>query len=232
MRRACTEDELLAQWTLAPEERLLVLGRAGTQSLGFAMLLKFLQAEGRFPRDPYEIPAAAVAYVAQQLQVSTDGWVDYDWKGRTVKYHRAAIREALGFRESTVADSQAVMEWAAKHVLPQESDADRVKAAVLGRYRELRLEPAASDRLDRLVRSAVAQYEDQLCAATVARLSSSSCSALELLLEPAADGQTSEGAEQQNIRAPLHALRTEPGKVSLDTLQEEMAKCSQPSGDR
>jgi Domain of unknown function (DUF4158) len=160
MRRACTEDDLLEQWTLAPEERLLVLAKAGAHSLGFAMLLKFLQAEGRFPRDPYEISAAAVAYVARQLQVPTDRWADYDWKGRTIKYHRAAIREALGFRESTIAECKAVMDWATEHVLPQERDVERVKVAVLSRYRQLRLEPPASDHLDRLVRSAAAQYEE------------------------------------------------------------------------
>lgn len=52
MRRVCTEDELLERWTLAPEERLFVLGKSSTHSLGFALLLKFLQAQGRFPRDP------------------------------------------------------------------------------------------------------------------------------------------------------------------------------------
>jgi hypothetical protein len=127
MRRACTEDELLERWTLAPEERLLVLSKSSTHSLGFALLLKFLQAQGRFPHDPYEIPAAAVAYVARQLQVSAGAWSEYDWKARMIKYHRAAIRETLGFRESTIADSESVMEWAARHVLPQQRDVDRVE---------------------------------------------------------------------------------------------------------
>ena len=224
MRRACTEDELLEQWTLAPEERLLVIGKAGAHSLGFAMLLKFLQAEGRFPRDPYEIPAAAVAYVARQLQVPTDGWAEYDWKGRTIKHHRAAIREALGFRESTVADSEAVMDWATEHVLPQEWDVERVKAAVLGRYRQLRLEPPASDHLDRLVRSAAAQYEEQLCSTTIARLSPSARSGLDALLEASAGNGNEDVPAEREVRTPLHDLRTEPGKVSLETLQQEMAK--------
>ena len=58
MQRSSTEDELLEQWTLRPEERLLILGNSGAHSLGFALLLKFLQAEGRFPRDPSEIAPA------------------------------------------------------------------------------------------------------------------------------------------------------------------------------
>jgi hypothetical protein len=37
MRRACTEHELLEQWTVAPEERLLVLGKSGTHSLGVTL---------------------------------------------------------------------------------------------------------------------------------------------------------------------------------------------------
>jgi len=131
MRRTCTEEELLEKWTLVPEERLLIASKSGAHSLGFSLLLKFVQAEGRFPRDPYEIPAAVIAYVARQLQVPTDNWLAYDWKGRTIKYHRAAIRGALGFRESTVADAEMIMQWAGEHVFPHERDVDRITAAAL-----------------------------------------------------------------------------------------------------
>ncbi len=28
-------------------------------------------------------------------------WADYDWQGRTIKYHRAEIRSLFDFREAT-----------------------------------------------------------------------------------------------------------------------------------
>jgi len=45
--------------------------------------------------------------------------------------NRAAICEALGFRESTVADSKAVLDWATEHVVLQEWDVERITAAVV-----------------------------------------------------------------------------------------------------
>jgi hypothetical protein len=60
------------------------------------------------------------------LQIPTDGWADYDWKGRTIKYHRAAIRGTLGFRESTAGDSEAMMGWGDRALLPHERDVERI----------------------------------------------------------------------------------------------------------
>ena len=220
MRHTFTEEELLEKWTVAPEERLLIASKSGAHSLGFALLLKFMEAEGRFPRDPYEIPAAVIVYVARQLEVPPDSWSAYDWKGRTIKYHRAAIRGALGFRESTGADAETIMQWAAEHVFPHERDLDRITASVLDRYRQLRLEPPARDHLDRLVRSAVAGYEERLCSAIVAKLQPLCQKALDDLLR---SGDNTAEVEQQ-VRVPLYDLRSEPGKASLETLKEELAK--------
>lgn len=58
MKRDWNGDELAEYWTLAPEERLLVLNKTGPHALGFALLFKFFQAEGRFPRQPYELSSA------------------------------------------------------------------------------------------------------------------------------------------------------------------------------
>jgi hypothetical protein len=65
--------------------------------------LKYFELEGRFPRHASEIPKAAVGYVAQQVGVPPEEPSEYDWRGRQVKRHRAQIRDALGFREPTLA---------------------------------------------------------------------------------------------------------------------------------
>ena len=161
--------------------------------------------------------------LAQQLQVPAESWSTYDWKGRTIKYHRAAIRSLLGFRESTLADAEAVLQWATEHVLPLEQDLERIKEQILNRYRALRWEPLASDHLDRLVRSAVARYEGRLCSTLIAQLSPDCRTTLDALLA-GTDGPPSEAESEEKARVPLHDLRTEPGKANLQTLQEELAK--------
>jgi hypothetical protein len=77
---------------------------------------------------------------ARQIGISAEEWGHYDWNGRNIKYHRAEIRGALGFREATIFDSETVMVWLDEYILPNEQDLDRAKAAALGRFRELHLE--------------------------------------------------------------------------------------------
>jgi hypothetical protein len=96
MKRTHSSEELAESWTLAPQERLLLFTKTGPSCLGFAVLLKFFQAEGRFPYYPQEVPAAAIQHLAQQVGFDSADWWRYDWKGRTIKNHRAEIRNLLG----------------------------------------------------------------------------------------------------------------------------------------
>jgi len=75
--------------------------KIGATRLGFAVLLKLFQTDGRFPRRPEDVSIAAVEALAFQVGVPAAAWQDYDWRGRTIEYHRAQIRAALGFREAT-----------------------------------------------------------------------------------------------------------------------------------
>ncbi|AJF63792.1 hypothetical protein SVTN_04440 [Streptomyces vietnamensis] len=55
-----------------------------------------------------EAPPAAVEYVADPVKVPAADSAKYTLVGRTAEYHRKQIREALGFRPSTVADERAL----------------------------------------------------------------------------------------------------------------------------
>jgi len=97
MKRDWSTQELAAQWSLLPSEKRLLGNKTGATRLGFAVLLKFFQAEGRFPRHAQEIPESIVGYIAPQVGVESAEWPHYDWRGRTIEYHRAQIRGGLGF---------------------------------------------------------------------------------------------------------------------------------------
>ncbi|MEJ7786595.1 MAG: DUF4158 domain-containing protein [Solirubrobacteraceae bacterium] len=72
MRREWEPEELIACWTLVDADRRLVANKSGATRLGFAVLLKFFELEGRFPRHLGEVPPAAVGYVAEQVRVDPD----------------------------------------------------------------------------------------------------------------------------------------------------------------
>ena len=222
MKREWAEEELAEHWTLLPSERERLANKTGATRLGFAVLLKFFQLEGRFPRHLQEIHGAAVEYLARQIGVPAGEWVQYDWDSRAAKYHRGQIRSQLGFREATVEDGEALGIWLDEHVLHQDRQMERLRDSLLERCRALRIEPPTLDRLDRLIRSAIHQHEERFCSALWARLSAETQTQLDALLLPAESFNDPVGLESG--RALLQELRSDPGRASLESVREEIAK--------
>ncbi|MEP6462278.1 MAG: DUF4158 domain-containing protein, partial [Frankiaceae bacterium] len=223
MRRVWEPEDLVGAWTLVADDWRLVGNKTGPTRLGFVLVLKFFELEGRFPRHGGELPPAAVAYVASQVQVEPGVFGGYAWAGRTIEYHRAQIRDALGFRPATRADEQALADWLAAAVAPSEPSDERLREALLARCRTERLEPPG--RLDRLVASARAAAADRFCAATVARLDPAVVDRLERLVaevDPIPAGSAERGL--------LAELKTDPGRASLETLLAEIDKLARVRG--
>ena len=56
MRQEWSPEDLVECWTLVEGDRPLVGIQSGATRLGFALLLKFFELEGRFPAYPQEGP--------------------------------------------------------------------------------------------------------------------------------------------------------------------------------
>jgi hypothetical protein len=128
------------------------------------------------------VPNVVVVHVANQVNVPADVYPRYEWSGRTIEYHRAQIREFLGFREATVQDANELVAWLVEQVLPQEPREDHVREALFERCRALHIEPPSSGRIDRLVRSAFHSFEERWCASVLERLDVATQRALDDLL--------------------------------------------------
>ncbi len=63
MARELDQDELVEHWALLRDDLDRVAGNRGAAKLGFALLLKFFAARGRFPRGRSELPPVAVEFV-------------------------------------------------------------------------------------------------------------------------------------------------------------------------
>jgi hypothetical protein len=111
MARPLELDELVEHWTLLDDERELVAGKRGATRLGFSLLLKFYTRHGRFPRGRAELAGETVDFVARQVGVPPEELGLYEWTGRTTEYHRAQIRQHLGFQECSTADADKLTAW-------------------------------------------------------------------------------------------------------------------------
>jgi hypothetical protein len=208
------------RWTLRAADRALLGNKSGATRLGFAVLLKLFQAEGRFPRHAEEVPAIAVEVVSRQVGVPAAAWAGYDWRGRTIEYHRAQIRAAPGFREATDEDAAALVGWLGERALALERRHDRLVAAARERCRSLRIEPPSSERLDRLVRSALHRQEEAFCAALLAHLPPGAVAGLDALLRASDD----DGEDAVPGPPALLTLRAGTGQARLQSVSEEADK--------
>ncbi len=87
---------------MLPSELDRVTATADPNRLGFALLRKFFQLDGRFPAFKHEVPPAAVLSVAQQVGAAPEVYRQYDWHGRTITTHRAQIRTLLAHRPESL----------------------------------------------------------------------------------------------------------------------------------
>lgn len=232
MKREWADDELIEHWTLLPNELEWLTNKTGATRLGFAALLKYFQQEGCFPHSPHDVPAPAIAYLTRQVSVAAALWVQYDWAGRAIKYHRAQIRTHLGFREATVADAEAATAWLCAEVLPHDQRPEHLLEAVRQHFRAARIEPPTAERLDRVVRSAIAQFEEHVTRQVMARLSAPTLQSLEALLNVGAGeskaeekAASEEGAEA--VTSTLAHLKVDPGRASLESVLTEIARLEQ-----
>ncbi|WP_242058192.1 MULTISPECIES: DUF4158 domain-containing protein [Nostoc] len=124
MKRHWEVEELIEHWTLLPDEEALLENKIGANRLGFAILLKFFQLEGRFPTEKSDVPKPVIVYLAKQLSIPWEEYYAYDWQGRSIKYHRSQIRSFLGFREATASDETEMLNWLVEQVLAHEQDQD------------------------------------------------------------------------------------------------------------
>ena len=219
MKHNWTLDELIDSWTLLPNEiKLVSNSKADHNRLGFALLLKYFQIEGKVPRHRREVPKTAVDYVARQLKISPDVFQKYDWRGRTSVNQRGVIRSFLGFREGVTADVEVVTAWLQEYVLPHTQRLDALTDAVYGRYRTLKIEPPTASRVERLARSALHQYTEQFCEAIAGKLSAQNKTRLDaLLVRETIDGERA-------FRSPFGLLKTDAGVANLDGILEEIEK--------
>ncbi len=232
VRREWSLEDLIDAWTLADADRDLIANKYGPTKLGFAVLLKYFEIEGRFPRHAGEVPAAAVEFVARQVKADPQTFGKYLFTGSTIEYHRGQIRRALRFRECTVADADALTAWLAEEVCPSELSVDRQRQALLLRCRSEGIEPPTPGRVERIIAAAAEAADGRFCAPTVARLhrvgAVARLEALVAAVDDEDDGEDHQAAE--GAAGLLAEIKADPGRPGLDTFVDEVAKLRRVRG--
>jgi hypothetical protein len=223
LTQSWNEIEFQDLWSLSPEESALLPGMTDKGRLGFAVQLKFMEIHGRFPERHDEIDPSAVQCLGTQLGAPVDMLSAYELDGRQGRRHRRTIRNFFGFRPASGSDLQDLGQWLTDEVLPLDPQARHGRDLALDWCRAQRLEPPALDHLQRIIRSAVYQFEAKQHETIYARLTAASKAAIDRLL--AGDEPESEEAETESTDSvSLSGLKSDPGKPGLDNLLTGIAK--------
>jgi len=225
LKRHWELDELIDHFTFLPNELSQLSNKTGATRFGFAVLFKYFQYEAKFPAHKGEIPKEVLMFISKQLNLGTFLIDEYDWNGRTIKYHRAQIREFFGFREATLEDTQNVSDWLSKLVFYHEADIENIKEEAYKKFRELQLEPPSPDRIDRITRSAIYTYENQFFQETYQKLSKETISKMENLINDLAIYDETEidySSDAESIS--FSELRADPGRIGLESIFREITK--------
>jgi hypothetical protein len=161
MRQNFTPQELAEHFTLLPAEQELLANKTGANRLGFVVLLKYFQWEGRFPEHVPDVPRAVVDHIARPLTIPGERYLQYDLEGRSARYHKEQIRQWTGFRVGTTADADAITTWLCAHTRVDEATPARLTVQALERYKALHIEPPTPGRLERMTHAAQRTLEEQ-----------------------------------------------------------------------
>ena len=214
------------RWSLTSADHALVVAKNQDNRLSFAALLLFFRNHGRFPRTKTEIDHEVIKNIARHLDVASPPEGAFNLSDRTLERHRAEIRALFGFREPTNADSEALTAWLRLQRVDSLHDHERLTQLLAARCQELAIEQPSMERIDRIVRSAVAAQDELFCSKIFDRLSPATRTRLEALLRPAVvDGHNPEREEVSGTApAILLQLASDPGRASLASVQDELAK--------
>jgi hypothetical protein len=218
-------EELVENWTLVPQELELVLKKVGAGQIGFAILLKYFQIMARFPDSEAEIPETVITYIASQLEADPSLYSHYNWQGRSIKNHRAEIRDLFGFRTATMSDSDEISDWLIACILPNEQRFEPLEKQIYQRFRLLQIEPPTCKQVERLIRSAISQYESNFCHHSFSRLSEETISQIDILLTTEESDNEADKPDTLKLKTSEFAfLKTDPGPVGLGSLLTEIEK--------
>jgi len=213
----------------------LLAGKRGATALGCA-LLKYYSRLGSFPRSRAELPETVIGFVARQVGVEAAVLGSYEWWGRTVEYHRAEIREHLGFRVATVADQQRLTSWLASRVAHAERREDRVREELLAQFRAERIEAPTPGRVLRMVRSALRTTEQTWTARISARLDGLIRARVLALIAATSDEDVGGGDQEEDAESVgamvLGLIKSEPGQRQLGVDDGRDRQAGSRPGDR
>lgn len=221
MKREWTEAELDTHWALTAEEEALTVARQPSGRFSFVVLLKFFQYESRFPDSRRDLPTDVMRYLSVRLKVPLNTLDDFDWQGRTARRQRAEILKWLGIRCMEKEDWISLSSWIRIELLPADLPLEQLTERTIEWLRTQRLDIPGTTSLEKVLRAELHLFETTLLKQIYEHLTDTTRSTLDEMLE---ENNLVNNTQLVDQSIKFSILRGDPGRVSLDTLLNELEK--------
>lgn len=213
MTKHWTQTELNDNWKLSREEILSINNKSKQHRLVYAVKMKFLDMHGYIPTDYYDIPDEVVNFIYSQITSNVSSVKKYNWNGRTSQQHNNEIRKFYGYKKCNKSYWKNVKKYLQNNSFSQGETFIQSKENTYLYLKNNQIEPPSKKALERKVKSTVATYESNFFEQCAKGISITGKKNLKKLLKCDNSGKTA-----------LNFLRKVPGRISKDTIKEELSK--------
>lgn len=174
---------------LDTEELRLVQSKNRENQLGFAVMLKFFQKEGRYPMVDDLLSPDMVNCLVEQLGLGGGSGLKkfFKKKNQNSKRFRKDIRKLFGYSQASIEDGEKLVCWLIEKILPESPTLQQGIEHAHLYLRDNKLEPFSSRELQRYVHSAMERFEKQHFSDIVSKLPPSTIDLIDSLLNDDVD---------------------------------------------
>ncbi|WP_214629638.1 hypothetical protein [Paenibacillus agaridevorans] len=117
-------------------------------------------------------------------------------------------------------------DWLCQHVLYHVHELEHLKERVYRRFHELKIVPPTSDRIERLIRSALHTHEESFFQGTYQKLPSTTLAQLDFLIDSISylEIDEEEAASDGSTQISFNELKADPGRAGVDSVLKEVNK--------
>ena len=161
MKLFWNQIELEEKFILTKEENQLLINRTSVNKIGFAVLMKYVQYERRFPLKKKEIPISFVNFIANQINISSDMFKTYDLNLKNGEYRRqrAKIRKLYSIKKWKRKYVKDITKYLNEKILPEKMEIEELNKVILSYLYNNFIEPPSSKYLTRIINSILNDWE-------------------------------------------------------------------------
>lgn len=146
-----TEEKAFVTSSVKEKERLI-----------FSIVMKFFQKHGYFFTDFSSVGKDFISILAKQLNIYPHINRTFDLKSEKAKKFRHKIRAFYGYQKATEKDIESLISWLMTNVLHHMPTLPQCKQKALLFFKERKIEPFATLKLDRYINTARQRFEQEL----------------------------------------------------------------------